>query len=129
MLKTSFVFVILITCFSAAFSQKKTHLDSIKQVARADAKRFRLDDTVWKKYHKTLPYTSDYFKPQSTTVNNPALLNDSVYLDAYRHEAVKRNKKRQTPLHYMVVGAGIAAGALLVFTAVVYIIVAPQMGS
>jgi hypothetical protein len=45
-------------------------------------------------------------------------------VDAYRHEAVKRNKKRRTPVHFMAVGAGIAAGAYLVLVALVLIIVA-----
>jgi hypothetical protein len=123
------LFICLLTCFNAAYSQRNTHLDSIKKAARLDAKTFRLNDIVWKKYRRSLPYTSDYFKPQASAVSIPALLNDSAYVDAYRHEAVKQNKKRRTPLHFMVVGAGITAGALILFATVVIIIVAPQMGS
>lgn len=112
---------------STAVCQQKAHRDSLIKAARADAKSFRLDDAVWKKYQRKLAYTSDYFKPHDTDVKNAAMLSDSVFVNAYRHEAFKRNKHRRTAGHYVLVGAGAAAGLFVAGMIAILIAIGPNM--
>ncbi|WPU98052.1 hypothetical protein SNE26_18675 [Mucilaginibacter sp. cycad4] len=126
-LKKSVLLFLLVTCASLARAQQATHRDSVIKAARVDAKNFRLDDATWKKYHHKLPYTSDYFKPQASGLKDTTLLSDSVYVDAYRQAAFKRNKHRHTPWHYVLVGGGIAAGLVVVAVAGIIIFIAPTM--
>jgi hypothetical protein len=128
MLKTILLLLLLSISLSAAFGQQLAHRDSIVKAARADAKNFRLDDATWKKYRHKLAYTSDFFKPRAADVKNVALLNDSVFLDTYRHEAYKRNKRRRTPWHYVLVGGGSVAGLFVLMVTAIVIFVAPKMG-
>ena len=128
MVRTTVLLILLLTLVSTAFCQQGASRDSLIGTARADAKKFRLDDAVWKKYKHTLPYTSDYFKPRETGIKNTALLSDSVYVDAYRQEAFKRNKHRHTPWHYLLVGGSIAAGVVLLALTAIIIFIAPTMG-
>jgi hypothetical protein len=127
------MFRILLLCllFTASFSAARcqtTHRDSVLKAARADARDFRLDDAIWKKYKRGLPATSDYFKPFSVKQGDKALLTDSVYVQAYRKEAFKRNKHRRTPWHYVLVGGSVAAGVVVLGIAAILIFVAPHMG-
>ncbi len=128
MLRITLLLIVLSTLLSTAFCQRAERPDSLAVVARADAKNFRMDDAVWKKYKHTLPFTSDYFKPGGTGVKKTALLSDSVYVDAYRHEAFKRNKHRHTAWHYLLVGGSIAAGVVLLALTAIIIFIAPTMG-
>ena len=128
MLKTVLIFLLLSSWLSAALGQQPSRRDSLIRFARTDAKSFRLDEVTWKKYRHKLPHTSDYFKPTEASVKNPALLSDSVYVDTYRHEAFKRNKKRHTTWHYVLVSGGIAAGACVVLVTAILIFIAPTMG-
>jgi hypothetical protein len=104
-----------------------THRDSLIKAAQADAKKFKLDDAVWKKYKRTLPPTSDYFKPEEANQKNLAQINDSLYVKAYRQAAFKRNKHRHTPWHYVLLGGSISAGVIVVGIAAVLIFIAPGM--
>src|SRR4051794_13960253 len=100
--------LLLFALASAVSGQQQAHRDSLVRAARADAKNFRLDDAVWKKYKHTLPNSSDYFRPSEADVKTTALLSDSVYVDAYRQAAFKSNKHRHTIWHYVLVGGSIA---------------------
>lgn len=126
-LKTYILLLLLCSCTSFAFGQH-THRDSVIKAAQTDAKTFRLDKATWKKYRHTLPYTSDYFKPQATGIKDPGLLTDSVYVEAYRQVAFVKNKHRHTALHYVLVGGVIAVGASVVAVAGILIFIAPTMG-
>ncbi|MEO6977599.1 MAG: hypothetical protein ABI113_04440, partial [Mucilaginibacter sp.] len=113
MIRITFLFLLLSALVSAALGQQQAHRDSLVRAARADAKNFRLDDAVWKKYKHTLPNSSDYFKPREADVKSTALLTDSVYVDAYRQAAFKSNKHRHTIWHFVLVGGSIAAGVVV----------------
>lgn len=121
------MFLLLCAWLSTAAGQQMTHRDSLIKAARADAKNFRLNDTTWKKYRHRLAYTSDYFKPRGTDVKNAAWISDSVFVDAYRREAFKRNKRRHTPWHYVLVGGSAVAGLFVAGLAAIIIFVAPDM--
>lgn len=128
MLKKSLLFLLLSGWLSAALCQQPAHSDSVIKAARAEAKNFRLDNATWQKYRHQLAYTSDYFKPHAADLTNPGLLSDSVFLDAYRHEAYKVNKRRHTPWHYVLVGGGTAAGVFVLAVTAILIFIAPKMG-
>lgn len=127
MLRIIFLCLLFMVCFSAAQGQS-THRDSVLKAARADVRDFRLDDAIWKKYKRSLPATSDYFKPFAVKQGSEALLTDSVYVQAYRKEAFKRNKHRRTPWHYVWVGGSVAAGVFVLGVTAILIFIAPQMG-
>ncbi len=120
----------LFACVSFAWGQQEVHRDSVIKAARADARSFRLDDAIWKKYRHKLPNTSDYFKPKASDLKDTTLLNDSVYVDAYRRAAFKRNKQRHThtPWHYVLVGGSIAVGVAVIGLAAIAITIGPKMG-
>jgi hypothetical protein len=102
--------------------------DTITKAAKRDAKNFRLSDSLWKsnrRYH--FPATSDYFKPAKTDVKDMALLNDSVYVHAFRQYAYKQNKHRRTTGHHILVGVEIAAGIAATALIAIIIFIAPNM--
>lgn len=103
---------------SPVLRAQTTHADSMAQMAKEDAKKFKLSRNDWVKYseeqrdrqraamlyahsgitraqraqyckeYRTV--TSDYFKPTASTVRDTALLKDSAYVQAYRQAACKR---------------------------------------
>jgi hypothetical protein len=123
MLKTIYLSLFLCTVISTAFCQA-THRDSLTKAAKADAKTFRLDDAIWKKYKRKLPSTSDHFKPTEANQKNRELLTDSVYVKAYRQATFNKNKHRRTPWHYVLVGGSIAGGLFVAFGVTIIILFA-----
>lgn len=126
MFKVLYLFLCLTVLTSAARCQS-AHQDSLVKLARADARKFRLQDDVWKAHKRRLPGTSDYFKPTQSSTGNLALLTDSTYVKAYRETAFKKNKHRRTPWHTVLVGGGIAAGLFVTMAAAIIIFVGPTM--
>lgn len=120
MLKTIYLSLFLCSVISTAFCQA-THRDSLNKAAKADAKTFRLDDAIWKKYKRKLPSTSDHFKPTEANQKNSARLTDSVYVKAFRQAAFKKNKQRRTPWHYVWIGGSIAGGVFVALAATIII--------
>jgi hypothetical protein len=108
MLRKIYLSLFLCTLMSAAFCQNK-HRDSLTKAAQEDAKTFRLDHAIWKKYKRKLLSTSDYFKPDDANKIKPGLTTDSIYVEAYRKAAFKKTEHRRTPWHYVLVGGGILA--------------------
>lgn len=127
MLKTTLLLLLLSACLSTVSGQPKEHRDSLIRAARNEAKNFRLDDIIWKKYRRQPPYTSDYFKPRENNVKNTTLLSDSVFVMAYRKAAFKRNRHRRTAGHYVLVGLGTAAGLFVAGLVAIVIMVGPTM--
>jgi hypothetical protein len=81
-----------------AAESKYTH--GVGQTAKKDARHFRLPKNGRKKLREeTLPNTSDYFKPDLHYASNPALLNDSAYVNAFREIAFYKaiNKMNHSP--------------------------------
>ncbi|MBS1519590.1 MAG: hypothetical protein JST50_01235 [Bacteroidetes bacterium] len=102
----------------------------------ADARKFKLDRARLKKfrqnrhnlareyfalggsepggfsnYRRNRELASDYFKPVASAVSDTALLNDSVYVKAYREKAWRRTRHRRTAGHYVWVSGTALAGA------------------
>jgi hypothetical protein len=102
--------------------------DTIKEAAKRDAKNFRLSDSLWKLSKRyNFAATSDYFKPGKADVKDIALLNDSVYVHAFRQYAYKQNKHRRTAGHHILVGVEIAAGVAAAALIAILIFIAPKM--
>ena len=128
MLKITYLSLLQCLVLTVTAFGQPAHRDSLIEVARADARSFRLDDAIWKKYRHRLPVTSDYFKPNETNSRNITLLTDSDYVYAYRKAAFKRNKHRHTPWHYVLIGSSIAAGIVILGLTAIIIYVGPQLG-
>jgi hypothetical protein len=89
--------------------------DSVKNIAIADAKKFRLDKADLKIFkHNRHNSNSDYFKPAKANVTDTTLLRDSVYVKAYRQKAWKRTRNRRTLWHYAWVTEAVYGGAYIV---------------
>lgn len=102
-----------------AFSQT-SYPDSIKRIAVADVQNFMLkEETIKKIRNQRSESSSDYFKPSKEQASNTSLLNDSIYVKAYRDAAYNkiRNSKAETK-RGGIGTVGYVAGALAVFAVV-----------
>ena len=105
MIKLFFITLLLASITTLAARAQTTATDSLVRIAQADAKNFRLNDADFKKFRKNRGNSgSDYFKPQAANVSNTALLNDSVYVMAYRQAAYAKTRHRHTVGHYILWG-------------------------
>jgi hypothetical protein len=75
--------------------------------------------------YNQIDYTSDYFKPSKTTTKDTALLNDSVYVKAFRNAAYQHTTARRTAGHYIAIWGGVAVGIFLIIG---FILIANTMG-
>lgn len=93
--------------------------DSVINIAKADAKNFKLNDADFQRFRKTgRNPNSDYFKPAATS--NSVLLNDSTYVKAYREMAFKKTRRRHTTAHFVLIGGIVAVVAVAVIYAATY---------
>ena len=108
----NFILCLMVLVFSTTAGMCLTaKTDTITKAAKRDAKNFKLSDSLWKLSRRdSFPSTSDYFKPKKADVKDITLLNDSVYVAAFRQYAYKQNKHRRTAGHHILVGVEIAAG-------------------
>ena len=105
-----------VTAFAA--KAQTAHTDSLVNMARADAKNFRLNDADFKKFRQNRGNSgSDYFKPAAANVSNSALLADSVYVMAYRQAAYAKTHHRHTAGHYILWGGAALTVVVLVSAA------------
>ena len=125
----NFILCLMVLVFSTTAGMcLTTKTDTITKAAKRDAKNFRLSDSLWRsnrRYH--YPATSDYFKPAKKDVKDIALLNDSVYVSAFRQYAYKQNKHRRTVGHHILVGVEITAGVAALALIAILIFIAPTM--
>ncbi|WP_316738206.1 hypothetical protein [Pedobacter aquatilis] len=113
------LFVCMLAASTQSFSQS-VQPDSVKKIAAADAEKFKISDENLKRFrNERSKHTSDIFKPTANTTTNVSLLNDSVYVKAYRqaaHQNTKDNtkvvKKRSTIATVGYVAGGLAIVAL-----------------
>jgi hypothetical protein len=118
MIKLSCAALLLACITTFAAKAQTTGTDSLIRIARADAKNFRLNDANFKKFRKNRRNSSsDYFKPVAANVSNSALLNDSVYVAAFRQEAYAKTRHRHTAGHYVLWGGAAVAVVVLVAAA------------
>jgi len=114
-----FCIILLVAGITASAAKAQTAgTDSLIRVARADAKNFRLNDRDFKQFRKNRGNAgSDYFKPAAANVSNSALLQDSVYVMAYRQAAYAKTHHRHTAGHYVLWGGAAVAAVVLVAAA------------
>lgn len=108
---------------STAYSQETAHRDSMVRAAKANTRKFRLPDSTWKKYRRQLPSTSDHFKPVESEIKDISLIRDSVFVNAYRQQAFKKNKHRRSAGHYIFLGGSAVAvsfAALAIYIAIIF---------
>jgi C-terminal processing protease CtpA/Prc len=108
MLKPLLITAFLIALLTAGTQAQTLSRDSIINIAKADAKNFRLNDADLKKFKKKWKKTSDYFKPTKTNVSDTTLLRDSVYVQTYRYVAYVKTRSRHSTGYYVIFGAGTA---------------------
>lgn len=68
---------------------------------------------IHSEYNK-IDYMSDFFKPTRQTTTDTTLLNDSVYVRAFRSIAYKKTTNRHSAMHYVGIGAVIVVGLTLI---------------
>jgi len=114
-----FLFVCLLAASTRTFSQS-TNPQSVKQIAITDANNFKLSEANLKRFkNERSDHTSDLFKPTLSTTSNASLLNDSVYVKAFRQAAHKNTrssnkvKKNSTMGTVGYVAGGVAVVALI----------------
>jgi hypothetical protein len=92
---------------------------AVMRIARRDAFRnFHLNKVDFNEFRKhRRDQSGAYFNPQLSTVSNPSFLNDSVYVESFRHFAYLKTRSRHTAGHYVLWGGAVmvvAAGMLVV---------------
>ena len=118
MIKLFCITLLLAGITASAAKAQTAGTDSLIRIARADAKNFRLNDQDFKQFRKNRGNSgSDYFKPVAANVSNSALLQDSVYVMAYRQAAYAKTHHRHTAGHYVLWGGAAVAVVVLVAAA------------
>jgi len=88
-----------------------------QQTAQKDAQRFSLSKAMLIRFKaEHFPAASDYFKPDAANSSDPALLNDSVYVQTFRFEAYSKSyHQRAHPTgHALLIGGIAAVGTTLI---------------
>jgi len=141
-MKTTFILTILLLCFASgkltaqsinrdslkriAFSRDSIIQDSIMNVpkiinlAKMDGRRLRLSPVQRDQFVAAKKNAgSDLFKPRAGIVSDVTLLNDSVYVKAFRVAAYKKafGYRKRTAGHYILFGV-VAAVSAVILTAV-----------
>jgi len=121
MIKLFCITLLLAGITTLAARAQTTAADSLVRLARADAKHFRLNDADFKKFRKNRGNSgSDYFKPVAANVSNSALLNDSIFVMAYRQATYAKTHHRHTAGHYILWGGVGLTVVVLVASAAAY---------
>lgn len=84
--------------------------------AQKDAQRFSLSKAMFIRFKaEHFPATSDYFKPAAANCFDPALLNDSLYVQTFRFEAYSKSyHQRAHPVgHAILIGSIVTVGTTL----------------
>lgn len=117
-MKALILFILFITG-SVVFAQKPDSISRI-QNARSEAKKAKKGFLYAKQVrkHKLYP-TSDYFKPDSSTVSYQSSLNDSLYIRTFRETSYQKAAKHRTLGHYALIAGGIYTGINFIIATVV----------
>jgi len=108
-----------------------SHKDSVTEIARADTKSFMLNKEDLKTFRRLGPKRrfSDLFKPNAANVSNIKLLNDSDYVQAYRHIAFIKTRKGHSAGHYILIIGSSIVGAVVIISIIVLSTGAIYVGS
>lgn len=99
--------------------RRPVYTSGSQAIAQNDAKKFSLGTDELEKFKaRHYPNTSDYFKPTVQTASNPALLNDSVYVQTFRDEAFYKSlNQRVHPVGHALIIVGIVFAGLIAILA------------
>ncbi len=120
-MKKSLLLILPLTiCFGHLLAQT-THKDSVTEIATADTKNFMLNKEDLQAFRRLGPKRrfSDYFKPKAANVSDIRLLKDSDYVQAYRHIAFIKTRKRHAAGHYILIIGSSIVGVILIATVIV----------
>lgn len=91
-------------------------IDSAKiktKIAVVDARHFKITKTIRRaRQRRLLLNSSDYFMPTASTVSDPRLLKDSVYVQAYKNAAYNRSVHNGKSGYYAVAAAEVVVGVV-----------------
>lgn len=119
MIKSLSIFL-LVMAVTAATALCQTADNYASALAKADAKKFRLDKQLWKQFkQKHFPENSDYFKPTLASASDTTMLKDSAYVSAFRKNAYKNTLHRHTAGHYVLIYGGITAGVVIIASIII----------
>jgi len=120
MKKSPLLILLLIFCCASLMAQT-THKDSVTDIAAADTKNFMLNKTDLQAFRRLGPRRrySDLFKPKAADVSDIRLLKDSDYVQAYRHFAFVKTRKRHSAGHYILIIGSSVVGAILIVAVIV----------
>jgi hypothetical protein len=120
------IMTLLLAMFATAntFAQT-THRDSVTKIAQTDAKKLELSKEDKERFkHDKDNYSSDLFKPTEGVASDSKLLQDSIYVKAFRAAAYKRAHDKKSAGHYVLLGLGgyvvISAIVIVVATIVIF---------
>ena len=111
MQKIALLTIILLTLFTGSLLAETTDNTALQgdtsatvKQAERDAHGFKLGKADLKIFRQNKKNnTSDFFKPTAATTSNAALLQDSVYVKAFRDEAYHKALGQRTTAHYILV--------------------------
>lgn len=113
-IKYTLLILLLSIIGSHVFAQSHKKLLRQEEVARKDAKNFKLSKSDLKIYRKgTSGRTSDYFKPRVENVSDTSLLKDSTYVKTFRNFAYSKTSHRKGAGEYVII-----AGAIVVLAGI-----------
>jgi len=123
-MKKLLMFTMLALAVSAGCAQT-THRDSVGRAALDDVKNFKLSREERERFKADKDnYSSDLFKPTERTTPDSRLLQDSVYVKAFRAAAYARARNKRSAGHYVLLGVGgyvvLSAVATLVVLGVLF---------
>lgn len=88
------ILLAIISVHHAAAQTTPADSVQIARLANHDAGSFKLNPDDRKKFKvKSFPRRSDYFKPTAVYTSNPAMLNDSLYVQTFRDAAFSNTVK------------------------------------
>lgn len=91
--KSQFTLLLCLLVASTQTFSQTIQPDSVKKIAVADAEKFKISDENIKRFKSERSRkTSDIFKPTANTTSNVQLLNDSVYVAAFKQAAHQNTK-------------------------------------
>ncbi|MBW4889853.1 hypothetical protein KXQ82_09005 [Mucilaginibacter sp. HMF5004] len=110
--------------FIVPYVQAQTmHRDSVTKIARDDARNFKLNENDKERFKLDKDnYSSDFFKPTDKIASDNKLLQDSVYVKAFRAAAYSKARGKRSLGHNVLVGVGIYVVASAVAAVVVLVV-------
>lgn len=100
---------LMVLLFSSVNLAAQTiHPNTVNDIAYRDAANFKLNNKE--------KINLEYFSPSEHDVSDPLLLNNPEYIKAFKNFAFKKERKKRTFLHYVLIGATTFGTAVAITT-------------